>query len=85
MAHEFIMYWHDPRYDEELNITAEIYAHGRFMRNEYYHELLEDPEWHNIRIEDAEGEEVHLEKLEMDSIRDNLSELYWDQEPWNWV
>ena len=87
---EYKLYWTHDDYVEELIITATLYDEGVW---EFYNdpgmpkeiELLEDPRWSDIRVEDEEGYDVkHLSAEDIIQIKADLSELYWDEEPWKY-
>ena len=47
-------------------------------------ELVKDPEWTDILAEDVEGYPVTLDEATLEQVKADLSELYWDEEPWKY-
>ena len=87
---EYVLWWDHDNYVGELRITATLYDEGVW---EFYNdpdmpkevELLEDPMWSDIRVEDVEGDDVvGLSAEDYIQIKADLSELYWDEEPWKY-
>ena len=76
-------------YVEEVYVTAELYEEGYWNIDRWHDmpseiELVKDPEWTNILAEDVEGDPVTLDEATLEQVKADLSELYWDQEPWKY-
>ena len=76
-------------YVEEVYITAELYEDGYWNIDRWHDmpaeiELVKDPEWTDILAEDVEGYPVTLDEATLEQVKADLSELYWDEEPWKY-
>ena len=81
--------WDHDDYVEEIRITAELYEDGYWSIDRWHDmpsevQLIKDPEWTNISAEDIEGSPVILDPITLEQAKADLSELYWDQEPWKY-
>ena len=76
-------------YVEEIYVTAELYEEGYWNIDRWHDmpaeiELVKDPEWTDILAEDVEGYPVTLDEATLEQVKADLSELYWDEEPWKY-